>query len=253
MGRSRLGTFWFGGRASSASTFFFTQAVRGAQAQGKLLRTYMYQFNYPPTTNLGPSNAYGCTYGPCHSDELPFVFADQVTAMYKNDSRIAREANSAWTNFLHTFNPNAGAWADQLPVLYPLYDETNKLTVIDTKSYIAKNYRGLRCDFFDTYAVPTSVYVNWCGDLSTLSEAALGTYTPPPPKNVTQALAQAKRAVDDTVADVGAAINKTLAHAQYSKYVSVGLAREAGVGVVVGTEDKFTKIGAPFASANNTG
>lgn len=130
-----------------------SQSVLGKSS----LPTYIYRFKHVLSFDAwGPSYAF-CVGVVCHGSELPFVFSvwsfideqGNDIEYYPTDAEkeLATDVSDAWSNFMHTGNPNTG-----LPTFtFPRYEsESDILIVLDVPGAEEQNHvRTSYCDFWD--------------------------------------------------------------------------------------------------------
>ena len=137
--------------------------TRGAQASlaPTSLPFHIYRFKHVLSFDCwGPGYPF-CVGVVCHGSELPFVFnvfGDGVNnyAPTAAEVQLAKDMGNAWSNFMHSADPNQGpgsSYKQALPVpqTYPLYAEaSDELVVLDEPEFFdASKVRSSYCDTWD--------------------------------------------------------------------------------------------------------
>lgn len=113
--------------------------------------SYLYQFLHHPSDDPINGDNPTCTYGVCHSAEIPFVFHSD--SFVDNGSMTEAELELSWSFVDYWINAakggfGSGSWGPA----WPLYSESSdESLVFDVpKIHTMEGYHSSRCDFWDS-------------------------------------------------------------------------------------------------------
>lgn len=132
--------------------YIFTCAVKNSTryfvnfAQDQV---HIYLFDHATLSAGGWGRDLFCEGHVCHSEELRYVFDNQIVNTTAEEDDLSRTIASYWGNFAYTTNPNVGPWP--VPVQWPpfIYDNTTTMHFTTPNSDIINEYRDKYCKFWN--------------------------------------------------------------------------------------------------------